>query len=289
MKHLTGILLVVLCAVLAGPGWAASFTGPLSSYYLIGDSTIYVIRGPSVVTSFHTAYGGGASEGVLAIVGNTVRTRASDLRSFPDAGAGEYMLNGLPTGNSWTTPPTGNLRYYDGTSDGSFTWFVDHGQDSPEQGGVWRADASWQNPMLLFSPQGICNNAPPGCHGLSGIAYDSLTKSLWVSARGDTRVQNYSLEGALLGEFDARSFGYNTALAVDSADHTLWMTTGGGNTLRQYSLDTGLLLQEGVPAGLPDASDVYQAAEFAVPETSSLGLVLWGLMALAAARGSTRY
>lgn len=243
------LLGLALANFLAGAAWAGLITGPVSKYYLDSGSSIYVVQGTGVVASFSKAYGGGDSEGALA-VSNTIRTRSSDLRSGPDLGAGEYTLFGNPTGYGYTTPATGNLRYYDGTSDGSYNYFVDHGQDNPLTGGVYRTDYYWQGPQWMFYPQAICNDPPPGCHGLSGIAYDPTNNSLWISAKGNTWIGDYSLDGRLLASFDAANpFGYNSALGLDPADHTLWLTSGGSNLLRQYSLDgpaRGTLLQFGL-------------------------------------------
>jgi hypothetical protein len=203
------------------------------------------------------------------------------LRFFggvPDNRAGEYTLSGSPTGHGYTTPATGNLRYYDGTSDGRYNYFVDHGQDNPLTGGVYRTDYYWQDPQWLFYPQAICQDPLPGCHGLSGIAFDPRNNSLWVSARGNTWIGDYSLDGILLAAFNAFDpdpFGYNAALGVDPKDHTLWLANGS-NVLRQYSLDPltlGTLLQSGTPGGLP--AGVYESGEFdPVPEPATIVLLL---------------
>ena len=75
--------------------------------------------------SFPTAYGRGDWEGVLA-VSETIRTRASfSGLPFP-LGAGEYTLSGDPTGHGYLTPLTGSNVSYDGTTDGTYNYFVDH-------------------------------------------------------------------------------------------------------------------------------------------------------------------
>jgi hypothetical protein len=267
------ILIGIALATVVGTAWADTFTGPVSKYYLVNpiNNTIYVIQGTAVVATFPMAYGQGNQEGALA-VSETIRTRASDLR-FAGGLSGEYTLAGAPTGYDYLTPPSGNLRYYDGTSDGLRTYFVDHGQDNPETGGVYVADYYWQQPQWLFYPQAICNSEPqPGCHGLSGIAYDKANNSLWISGKGNTMIGNYSLNGVLLAAFDAaNSFGYNAALGVDPMDHTLWVTSGGSNVLRQYSLNGsafGHLLQSGTPNGLPPEG-VYESGEFQIVQCSA--------------------
>lgn len=276
-KPASGILLgLVFATLFTWTAWAAPFTGPASKYYLANPITkmIYVVQGTRVIASFPMAYGRGDFEGALA-VSQTIRTRASDLGNFPYyLRAGEYTLSGNPTGYSYDTPPTGNLRYYDGASDGSHNYFVDHGQFDPLAGGVYKTDYFWQNPQWLFYPQAICNSdLEEGCHGLTGVAYDPTNKSLWISGKQRSVIGNYSLDGVLLAVFDAfDATGYNAAVAVDPTDHTLWVTTGGSNLLRQYSLDPptfGQLLQSGVPAGLP-AGGVYESGEFQVLQCSGI-------------------
>ena len=275
---------LALASSLAGAAWAGTLTtGPLSPYYLDSSSsgTIYVVLGTSVVTSFPVAYGNANSEGALAVSNSTIYTRAAFSAGFL---AGEYTLSGSPTGQDYTTPYSGSGRYFDGTSDGSHNYFVDHGADSPPpHGGVYEADLDWQNPHLIFYPAAACDALPPGCHGPSGIAYDPTNNSLWVSAKPNGEIGDYSMDGTLLAEFNAPNPfpgtsgpGWNSALGVDPADHTLWLTDGT-NTLRQYSLAPatfGLLLQSGVPNGLPFAT--YESGEFNVvtPEPATFVLLL---------------
>jgi hypothetical protein len=288
-------LAIASAAVFGVSARAELVTGPVSPYYLDGyGSTIYVVQGLSVVASFPTAYGQGEFEQALAVGGGTIRTRAGLLSGGPDGLSGEYTLDGIPTGTSYLTPPSGSLRYYDGTSSGPTNFFVDHGV--PEFfGGVYKADRRWQDPQFLFYAQGICDHPPdqPGCHGLSGVAFDPLNHSLWVSSRPDSRIQEYSMGGKLLAQFTfADPFSYNAALGVDPMDHTLWMTTGGTGFLRQYSLDPstfGMLLQSGIPAGLPDGRFLFDSGDFNhVPEPSSALLIAAGISALAALRCALR-
>lgn len=267
---LVGLLLAL--SAFSSPARGDLFSGPVSRYYLDDGDTIYVVQGLSVVASFSTAYGRGDYEGALA-VSDTIRTRAGDLRFGTGGQAGVYTLSGTPTGTAYQTAPTPDLVYYDGTSSGSVNYFVDHGQVNPANGGVYRAGYYWENPQLLFYPQGICNNPPsqPGCWGLWGIAYDPSDGSLWVSAGGSTVIQEYSLSGTLLASFDTGPLaGRSAALGVDPADHTLWTVSLGTNELVQYSPDAatlGALLQSGAPAGLPAG---WYSGDFSqVPECSS--------------------
>jgi hypothetical protein len=215
---------------------------------------------------------------------------------FSDLGAGEYTLSGDPTGYGYLTPPTGDLRYYDGTTDGTFNYFVDHGPDGPA-GGVYRTDYYWQNPQFLFVPQALCSHVsgyPPGygCWGLTGIAYDPLNNSLWISSRTSQFIGDYSLDGTLLAEFP----GGGDALGFDSADDTLWVVLGYGMCsyqyyycMHQYSLNPltfGTILQTGWPQGLPNSEyDIFRAGDFqtpAEPEPATPVLVLTGIAVIGA-------
>ena len=283
---------LALASSLIGPVWADTFTGPVGKYYLdnLSNSTIYVVQGTSVVESFPMAYSSAYGEGVLA-VSETIRTRARYILWGEDLAAGEYTLSGNPTGHGYSTPrvPYSAFSVYDGTSDGTYNYFVDHNggmADEPGSGGVYRTDYYWQDPELLFYPRFLCPDYQFGCQAVTGISYDPTNNSLWISSMNPW-IADYSLSRVLLAAFDTRMWdyriyppgfaGYNAALALDPADHTLWLTTGGSNLLRQYSLDRatfGDLLQMGTPSGLPGG--FYESGEFrdAAPEPATFVLLL---------------
>jgi hypothetical protein len=274
--HLKGgcmrsILLAIL-PLFTTAAWANTFTGPEGKYYLINlyDTTIYVVQGPRVVESFRTARGYDHDEQVLA-VSETIRTRARSVFSGAYQEAGEYTLSGDPTGFRYTTPhnmPGGGL-VYDGTSDGTYNYYVEHNTAS-WLGGVFRTDYYWQDPQRLFYPEDSCNSYI--CSGLSGIAYDPTNGSLWISSTERPWIWDYSLEGVLLAKFYTGDIGC-VALGFDPADSTLWVSQNKSNVLRQYSLD-GELLQVGTPSGLPEGW--YESGEFkeVVPEPSTFVLML---------------
>ena len=81
----------------------------------------------------------------------------------------------------------------DGTSDGIHDYYVDH-----YFGGVWATDFHWQNPSPMFCPLDIINDPQMPCWGLSGITYDWNNNSLWVSAKGNSWIGDYTLSGDLL-------------------------------------------------------------------------------------------
>jgi hypothetical protein len=95
--------------------WADPFTGPISPYYLsnIADQTIYVVQGTSVINSFPWHYDPGCDndcEAVLAISNGHINTNWIGLGEAESPSmAGQYKLDGTPTGVSWphSPPPPG--------------------------------------------------------------------------------------------------------------------------------------------------------------------------------------
>ena len=262
------LLGLALSSAFAGMATCDTFTGPVSKYYLAGIDTIYVVQGSSVVETIPEVYGKGDYEGVIA-VSQTIRTRASRFEFTPSS-AGEYTLSGVPTGRSYPSPsvtsPLSWVRIYDGTTDGVNNYYLDHWY-----GGVYSTDYYWENPQLLFYDAASDRCHP--CYGQTGIAYDPIRHSLWISELGD--IEEYSLDGTLLAQFGTSDDVMG--LGMDPADDTLWATSFWyPNVLRQYSLDPatfGALLQEGVPAGLPGG--LYSAGEFQItPEPSSIMLLV---------------
>lgn len=287
---------VLLLLAASGTLSAASFTGPISPYYLSGGNTIYVVQGDHVAYQIPTAYGGGIWESVVAVsdydLGGVsleeIRTRAGDLRSDTDLGAGSYLRVQTPGGavvlptGGYFTPWSGSGRVYDGTTDGQVNYFVDHGGGPREaEAGVYVADYYWQDPRPLF---GLSS-------GFSGIAYDPYDNSLWLSWRPGG-IAKYSLTGDYLAGFPT-NIGPVSALGLDPKDHTLWMFAfeGPQGHLAQYSLSPGSfgqLLQMGPPAGLPECC--YEGGEFAIPgpipEPGTVILAMTGIAGLIAARRS---
>ncbi len=301
------LLSVAFPGVAPASSIAANFVGPVSPFYLASGGGISVIQGNRVVRTIPFAYAGGTSEGVFAVSGpdaasGRIRTRASepDTYDFPIGTAGTYTPSGPAAGTGYSPPPVAWGRVYDGTTDGTWNYFTDHGR------GVYRADFYWQNPEFLFDPYGC----PPtsgyddtcDAHGLSGIAFDPVRNSLWISSVPSRFIREYSLTGILLSEFFTPPVVYpggieyfgNAALALDPADHTLWVIGRSSGYFQQWSADGRLL--ESTFLGDLDASfqnrGFYEGAEFqiiAIPEPSAFMLAAASLVMLAAwGRGRQR-
>jgi hypothetical protein len=244
--------------------FASPFTGPVSNYYLDNGNSIFVVQGTNV-TSFQTAYGRGISEGALAVSNGTIRTRADEFD--PQGLAGEYKIDGTPTGVAYLTDGS---RVYDGTSDGLSNYFVDHFF------GVFRTDLLWQKSEFDFCPTAIVDTFSDPCHGLSGVGFDPIDHTLWFSSNPTQMIAEYTLGGALLRSFPTDT--QVTSLGIDPADHTIWVMERDSNVLRQYSVG-GMLLQSGTVPGIDfhmDSGDF----EVITPEPSTLVLSVPVLAAL---------
>lgn len=271
-KALPSLLVFVAVFLESGSVEAGTFTGPTSPYYLdnADTQTIYVVQGTSVIRSFPWAYS--AKEGNLAVT-NRVTTNGFGS-DFGLGSAGQYTLNGVPTGLSHAAQATPGFNFEvqdDGTSDGRSNYTVQYfATDSRGAAveNVIRTDANWQNPVPLFSV--------PSAPGFLGISYDRNNNSLWLSGWATKTISDYSLSGKLLSSFSTDSITMD-ALGFDRADNTLWVSLAETDFLEQWST-SGVLLQTGVPTGLP--SFHYFAGDFAegVPEPIALSVFGAGLV-----------
>ncbi|MBI5331735.1 MAG: hypothetical protein HZB71_14130 [Betaproteobacteria bacterium] len=248
----------------------SAFAGPVSQLYLTTDfnsgSRTYIVQG-NTVTSFNNPNG---NESAIAVYG--------DVRTFGDSGysnkGSQYDLAGnLIAANAYTTP-SGISNYYDGTTDGSYNYTLDHNGSGYA---VHRYDRNWANRSVLFTPQ----------IRSSGITYDTVHNTLWVlnTVGSGTAMEQWSLGGTFISRVTLSpnaSLGY--ALAFDPADQTFWTINYSSHQMYQYGANGALLST----TSLPGISGYTLGAEFnlgaavhvaepAVPALFALGLGLLGL------------
>ena len=158
-----------------------------------------------MVTSWTEQHTDGVGEYAIA-VSATVRVLGSSYLGVTSMGS-EYSLLGVPTGVNYSYPLIANAAFWDGGTDGVFNYSVDY-----HNGGVYRFNADWTNPQLLFA-------TPPD---YLGITFDASTNTLWISAFHTGSVEHRMLNGSLISFFTV-PFTSISCLALDPADHTLWM------------------------------------------------------------------
>lgn len=237
-----------------------------STLYLIGGSTAYQVDLEAgtfeTFNVFDSAYG--------IAVGETVR-----LRSYQTGYSEEYNLDGTPTGNTYTYED-GISQILDGTTDGTYNY----GAGCCGADGVYRFDTNWGNAEFLFDVGS----------GTSGIAYDPVNNSLWVTTFGPN-VYEYDLSGNLLSSITVSETSFLVALAYDPATDSFWANQQSDSF---YNFDRdGTVLQVVTIDGL-NPGNVF-GGEFAmgspIPEPSSAVLILLGIAGtyLARRRGKKRH
>lgn len=267
MKKLPMPLIALTLGAFLAP--LAAHALPFSVYYLTaGDQgNNHAVQGGAVVNSWAQQHPGNLGEYAIA-VNSTVRTLGNGNNGL-GLGA-EYTLAGAYTGTDYVYPNT-SLRFYDGTTDGTFNYSVNF-----DNGDVYRMNGDWSSPTLLF------NSLDVGGGNNLGITFDATDNSLWVSQWGGTNVLHFDVAGNSLGSFSA-GFSSISSLAWDSADNTLWMgSQGKQGTFYQFS-KAGVLLDTKVIAAL--ANENTLGGEFAihghpVPEPGTMALLAGGAAGL---------
>lgn len=235
--------------------------GLLQSYFLAdGDSNVLVeIQGTSVVNEYSTF-----SLGYPIAVRDSIWLGHRD-----DVGATEYDLSGNATGS---TSVGGNAfsQLLDGASGVGVNYGVEccGGINS-----VTIANSDWSNQQILFNLS----------QGGSGISYDPISDSLFISTFGST-VFNYDLSGNLINSFNLT--GSLAALAYEGASDSFWAFDRISAGMVQFDR-AGNTLDSFVVSGLVNRN--YWGGEIAfgsvdVPEPSTLAILSLGILGLAGRR-----
>lgn len=244
--------------------------GPISRLYVTDadNNRMDVVQGNAIAFSFNTVFGPGfaINPGPVAVT-DTIKTI-----NYNNGGGAEYFLNGTATGTTYATPNAQGVFTNDGTTDNQHIFTVNR-----DNGDVYQMDMDWSNQQTLFTLQAK----------VSGITYDTASRSLWLSNTDNGKVLNYSLAGLKLGEFDTGVLGLSAA-AFDPADKTLWFSVyDGTGTLKQYSR-SGSLLSTVVIPGL-SGFNLGMDAQFAIlPEPGGWALLPLGLTLLAGFRNRAK-
>ncbi len=231
--------------------------GLIQSYFLTdGDSQVMVeIKGTSVVNEYSTYF-----------LGYPIAVRDSIwLGHRNDTGATEYDLSGNATGNTSTG---GNA--FTQLLDGASGVGVNYGIECCGQvNSVTIANTDWSNQRVLFDMD----------FGGSGISYDPISDSLFISAFGST-IFNYDLSGNLLSSFSLA--GSLAGLAYEGASDSFWAFDRLSASMVQFDR-VGNTLDSFVVGGLTNRN--YWGGEIAfssvdVPEPSTLTIMGLGMLGL---------
>jgi hypothetical protein len=214
IRFLKGAAMAVVCLTVVSRVNAQS-----TPYYIAaGDQTLMtVVQGGTIVDTFSIPF-----LGYPIAVQNTIWLGHRD-----DAGATEFSLAGIPTGN---TSSGGNnfFQLLDGTTNGINNFGVEC-CGSPNS--VTIANLDWSNQTPLFT-------VPNGENG-EGITYDPTTGHLFVGTFNSI-LYELDLAGNVINTFPSLPSVRFSSLAYERATDTLW--TARGQTVWQLS-KTGVVLQ----------------------------------------------
>jgi DNA-binding beta-propeller fold protein YncE len=221
----------------------------------VDGNQMVVLRGGNVIRSWNTAVVG---ENALAVA-ESIRTAGSRYQTNFGQGR-EYDLNGTLKGPTYQIVGGGN--WFDGTTDGlKYNYAIQHNGSYY----LYRFNREWSEPEALFHVG----------YASSGITYDPLNSTLWISDALSKTIKNVDLDNNVLSTFTAVGPQYAYGLALDPVDRTLWMGGYGSNRIYQFETN-GRFLQS---IAIPGFSSAYGMEFVAVPEPSSfvlLGFALGG-------------
>ncbi|MGD8454549.1 MAG: hypothetical protein PVJ57_22270 [Phycisphaerae bacterium] len=274
------IRVLLLGALLCAPAVTLAQTSRLYITSFDWPPVHHIAQNGAVVQEWQT---GGMYDGdcqwAMAVT-DTIKIYAS---SYVGMGY-EYDLDGnMIPGNTY--PNTEFLDCFDGATDGTHNWTIAHNDwDEEFPYPVVVADADWGGARVAFAPE----------RRSSGITYDGNSDTLWVTNVAPDincdRVQQYSLEGELLSEFNIDLGGGQVidwgghGIAWDPADDTLWISAftpfgAAGPDLHQFDKQGNLL--QSVDLGVTSPLMGAMGLEFQmVPEPTSALLLVAALVAV---------
>jgi len=187
-----------------------------------------------------------------------------------DAGAREFTLNGTPTG---ATSAGGRkfTQLLDGTAGGSNNFGV---ECCSAQNSVTIANSDWSDQRVLFD---IPFNG-------SGIAFDGLTNTFYVSQEFTHTVWHYSLAGQFLERFNLAQ--PLVGLAYEWSTDSFWGFNRETDNLVNFNRDGVILEDMDIPGFAPSNpwGGEMPISASATPEPTSIMLLGSGVLFLARSR-----
>jgi hypothetical protein len=233
----------------------------IAPYYLFdGDSNVGYKIANGTASPFDTFF-----LGYPAAIRDSIWVGERD-----DSGAREYTLGGSPTGAT-STGGNGFSQLLDGTAGRSNNFGV---ECCDVQISVTIANSDWSGQRVLF-------NIP---FNGSGIAYDGLSDTLYVSDEDGPTVRHYSLGGRLLDSFVLNQ--PLVGLAYEEVTDTFWGFNRGSANLVAFNR-AGLVLQEiDIPSFAPSNpwGGEMPVSAAVTPEPGSMLLMGTGAALIARAR-----
>lgn len=211
---------------------------PSGIAYLPNTNRLLIVDGEVEETVSGTSFFAGANTWETTLLGSVLRAANISLRTPT-----QTPMTNEPTGVAWNP---NNGHYYVTDDDGTEVYDLNPGND----GLVGTADDSWSH-----FDTAVHNNMDP-----EGITFDPINNRLFVADGVNEEIYQYSLSGALLGQFDVSQYGISDPESVEFnpstgtlfvlSNGTIWLiaeVTTTGSLVETYNIAASAAL---APAGL---------------------------------------